>query len=980
MRGPAPEGRAPTSGNHSTAVPWSRENSTLRVGTREVPAWAACGCTTRPEMITRFFSLSASHDHEDPVQRILAIDSLLPDSDALAGMLASDPSPQVRAAAAKRCGNRDALLWALKTDTEPDVHSAVVEALANMLAGDGDAQHVKTLMGDGTLLDAVRAEVAKQVGDSDLKRAVIAAIADEAVLADLASHAPSADTRIAAAERVHSPEALRKLVDVAGTKDRGVFRIAKQRLDAIKDRNAQDIEADAVLSLLEALATKPGPILTELVELDRRWQALEMRGEKARLARCDAARGQVQARLDREQDEYRSRSRFEAGLRESLELLPTRAAADPVDMLRSELADLRAEALTLQVKGATERLDDATARLDAIEAERRVFAEAEVLAIEAEQLAAGTYIDDAKLPKRWQMLDRSIRTPELTRRFEAAMTVVEQRRLAHVKAAQEEASAVRQRTHALLHTAEQSLAAGHLKESRAASDEIKAMRSLAGTLPKPTVQRLSRLNQQLVELERWQSFGQQNARTQLCERAEALLSEIDPRELAQGVQKLRDDWKALDAQYAGVPKALWERFDRACEKAYAPAAKYLAELAAQRKEARKQREDFISAALAHAPTLLAEPRDFRGIERWLRTTDDAWRDKNLGSLEPRLWKKLDARLKEVLGPLRDTLGQAREEAKAVRQGLINEAVALAAQAMDRDSPAKVKALQGRWQEHAKSMSLPQRDERVLWEQFRVACDAVFSARQSKRKEDDDRKHAHRRELEEIVTRLDQLVEARDQDDQSVRKALREAGEQWRVKANASDPAARALDGRFRHAKSAVETMLAARARGRETAVWDTLASKARLCEALDELVQSGAEGDALNARIDAIKSDWEALPAMPSAWEQKIFARREGALKALAEPAGAAAYIARIERGSSARAEGLLELELLLGLETPADLQQQRLALQVKQLRDRFKNAVTAGADSAGERLREWCALPGIIEGRDKDRRERVFGAIKLKR
>ena len=70
--------------------------------------------------------------------------------------------------------------------------------------------------------------------------------------------------------------------------------------------------------------------------------------------------------------------------------------------------------------------------------------------------------------------------------------------------------------------------------------------------------------------------------------------------LAAEVQKLRAEWKALDQQHAGVPKALWERFDRACETAYAPAARYFTELAAQRKDARKRRDAFIEAAAAQA--------------------------------------------------------------------------------------------------------------------------------------------------------------------------------------------------------------------------------------------------------------------------------------------------------------------------------------------------------------------------------------------
>jgi hypothetical protein len=108
------------------------------------------------------------------------------------------------------------------------------------------------------------------------------------------------------------------------------------------------------------------------------------------------------------------------------------------------------------------------------------------------------------------------------------------------------------------------------------------LKTAAGTLPKPTTQRLSRLVQQLTDLERWESFGQHNARVQLCERAEALAAQTDPAQLAQDVQKLRNEWKALDQQHAGVPKSLWERFDRACEKAYAPAARHFAELAARK--------------------------------------------------------------------------------------------------------------------------------------------------------------------------------------------------------------------------------------------------------------------------------------------------------------------------------------------------------------------------------------------------------------
>ena len=111
-----------------------------------------------------------------------------------------------------------------------------------------------------------------------------------------------------------------------------------------------------------------------------------------------------------------------------------------------------------------------------------------------------------------------------------------------------------------------------------------------------------------------------------------------------------------------------------------------------------------------------------------------------------------------------------------------------------------------------------------------------------------------------------------------------------------------------------------------------------------------------------------------------MLARRDAASRALTDPSAVVDHVKRIEQVAAARRDGLLELELLLGLDSPPELQSQRLALQVKQLRDRFKSAVTVTAESAGERLADWCAQPGVIDARDRARCERVFTAVKRNR
>ena len=939
-------------------------------------------------MITNLFSRTALHQHADPAQRILGVTALPPDSGELTQLLVADPAPEVRIAVAQRCVDLTALASAWETEADAAVRLALASALGEMLVRTQDGALAHALLAADRCTDAIRIEVARRAEDAARRRAAIAGIRNEAALVELALLAGHAETRMAAAECVRTPDGLRKLADAAKNKDHGVARFARQRIEAMKHGVEQAAEAEAIIAQLEALAAEPGPILTAVIELNRRWQALDMTGETARLERCDIARQPIQARFEREQNEQRARLQFERRLSAWIEALGSTpsAAPDALTAQRAELAALRDAARGRGDDAALARLDQAEQRIAGWEAAIEALAGTLALVLEAEQLAAGTSIDHAELPARWQALPRTIRTPELTRRFEAAMTTVEQRRLAQIQSTQHETNAARLQVHALLHTAEQALAAGQVQAARAAADEIKTLKTGAGLLPKPTTQRLGRLVQQLVELERWESFGQQNARVQLCERAEtAATRSLDPPQLALEVQKLRSEWKALDQQHAGVPKALWGRFDGACEKAYAPAIRYFAELAAQRRETRKRREEFIAAAAAHAPTLLAEPVDWRALERWLRETEHGWREGDLGSVDPGAWKKFDLRFKTALAPLREALSGSRDRAKAGRQALIDAVTALSLKAMEREVPSQIKAIQARWQAEAKELSLAQRDERALWTKFRAACDAVFDARMSKRKEEDGRRNEHRHTLQELCRQLEQLARDAGKEDQELRHTLRDLQDQWKQKSGASSPDLRDLESRFTKGRTTLEATLSARVRSREAAVWQTLAAKERLCEELDALVRSGGgsapvEAESVEAHSAAAQERWMALPALQGAWEKKMLARRDAALGALSDAAAGGKYLARIEQGAAARREGLVELELLLGMDSPPEFQPQRLALQVKKLKERFSSAATTGAVTAGERLLAWCAQPGVADALDRQRCERIVARVEQAR
>ena len=157
-------------------------------------------------MINNLFSRQPQHLNPDPAQRALGINELEPDSDDVARLLTTDPSPQVRIAAARRCTDPAKLAHAWSAETDDVVRAALAASL-------GDA------------LDAVH--------DVPERNRIIDSVHDENLLIGLALEAGHAETRKAAAARVNTTGGLARIAEGAKSKDRGVAKLAQQRLHGV---------------------------------------------------------------------------------------------------------------------------------------------------------------------------------------------------------------------------------------------------------------------------------------------------------------------------------------------------------------------------------------------------------------------------------------------------------------------------------------------------------------------------------------------------------------------------------------------------------------------------------------------------------------------------------------------------------------------------------------------------------------------------
>src|SRR5688572_17626017 len=159
-------------------------------------------------MFTERLFRSASH-HADPARRVIAVATLTPESDELAALFATDPAPEVRIAAAKRCGNLNVIASAWENEPDAPVRAALAAALGTLLSESADGANA--LLGAAQCTDAIRAHVACRTRDGERCCSAIDAIREEALLVELALIAEHAGTRMAAAKRVRTPEWLRKL-------------------------------------------------------------------------------------------------------------------------------------------------------------------------------------------------------------------------------------------------------------------------------------------------------------------------------------------------------------------------------------------------------------------------------------------------------------------------------------------------------------------------------------------------------------------------------------------------------------------------------------------------------------------------------------------------------------------------------------------------------------------------------------------------
>ena len=185
--------------------------------------------------------------------------------------------------------------------------------------------------------------------------------------------------------------------------------------------------------------------------------------------------------------------------------------------------------------------------------------------------------------------------------------------------------------------------------------------------------RIEKLKPQLDELRDWHAFAAEPKKASLCEQMEQLVdSQLPPREKADAIQLLQDQWRELMSADQQSDQALWERFRAAADAAWAPCREHFAELGRERADNLSKRIALCEQLSHYLESLQGkQDTDWAAVAEVRRTAPQEWsRYQPVRFTDARdVSKQFSAQLKQ----LDDLLDQAASTNIAAMESLIAEA-------------------------------------------------------------------------------------------------------------------------------------------------------------------------------------------------------------------------------------------------------------------------------------------------------------------
>ena len=947
--------------------------------------------------------------HKDFAVRKIAVGRLsvekAEDVDVLEQLASADPHAEVRRAAIVKVINLVLLCELLAKENSKELKPALQQRIAEVISDDDNGvdpeQKLKSL---AELSDPALYQYVLQNSEAhQLQMAAIEHVDDQEKLEQLAIDGKVAKVRQIAASRLTDFAKLQNVANASKGKDKSVFRIVKERLDERKEeerkRQEEQAECERLCGAIESHSRTAIEPLYEpkLNHLLKQWGELESEHKpvfeerfQSALSVCQKALGEYQAEEHKRQQEGEknrdAQNELEEAYRvieEAFALVKDTADVKDVDfpaiqgVLKTQLVRWEEAASVVTPDGSLKgRFNKATKDLEQfLEAahclidnkERLVAATEAVTDIDRRDLNSVVEAKKSisKLLKKitWPTL---VKTPLLIQSAQASIDQLEKYEQQLHEQKKQNIDVIKKH----LKTLEEEIAAGKLK---AANKRVRDTQNVLKRIPIKDAERyqqmLRKVTVSLNELRDWQGYATTPKKQQLCEQMEALIdSDLEAQELADQIKLLQQEWRSLGQAEPKLEQDLWRRFKEAGDKAFEPCRAFFSEQASNRQGNLESRKQLCQQLQDYLNNM-----DWDGTVEWNKVLDiiklakQEWR--SYSPVERKANQPVQDEFDKLLDQLQGKLDGERDNNAKKKEELVQQVIALIEHEDLDFAIGEAKRLQQDW----KKIGLVQRKvDHQLWKSFREACDKVFERRQQRWDEEQALREGNQEKAAAVCDALEEFLAS------PADVLLESKGrlKQFKEDFSATMPLPKAVADELRKRFNGLSDQLIAKIdqakHQAENQRFDKLWEKASICDELETSIISGSLSE---DTLSEFKERWSDTGELPDAAVVAMNARFDSAIDAFSEN-NPDMLTQILPENTHKRHELALRMEIVTGVDSPAEDQQKRMELQVNRLSQSLTGA--SGDEKLDERralLIQWCALGPVDSEESSSWQERFVKA-----
>lgn len=767
-------------------------------------------------------------------------------------------------------------------------------------------------------LQKAQDEVVRQKSKEQQRHAyqqqIEAAFGNEDALLALLLACDFADGRYLAAQHLHSSAHLEKALQATKNIDKRVAKLMQTRLDQLSHQEQVQQAAQACVKQAEDLLSQEMILANQLIELDK---------QAARLQPFPSEYQEQFAQL-----RERLQSRMNAQIELQRQLLQTLQEMQQVQ----DFSALDMQSQCAQWKALIEQC---ASNPLAVALPKNLIADVQTKLAQTENAW-----------RRWQQTLVTVPVVELDSHEQNSPTEiapalsenstsnVNKPVAEHVKKAELVLTLSLAQIEELVDQFEASIEQGSIQNARQIEKKLQEVdtkqRYRQFNLSTQLKDRLNGARKQLSNLMSWAKWSGNVSRDELINTAEQLATlSLSPEEIVETVSALREQWKQMESKSGGAPKELWLRFDAACNLVYAPAAQHFQQQADLRSTNLAKAEQLLAQFSVDAERVLHDFQDWKSVHTQIMTMQSEW--KKLGPIDRKDKVRIESAFSALLATLKTPLAQKQQEEISSREGMIAEVEAM--DVSQKSSIDQLRSLQQRWQVQAASLPLPRRDEQQLWERFRAACDGVFEKKRVLAESADQQRMKNLTAKQAICQKL---ANAQPLEPANIQGLIEKANAEWRsighVPRSQEQQIEKEFQTQIQSLQQAIERQRTIELQQKTTRFSEGLS----LCQQLEMTLESDP---AWPEKTSLLATSWAALEIDDGKCGDlyKALQRRfANAIKINQDDIDG--FRQQLKENTAQWDAVCLHLEILLGVDSPADLSAERLKKQVEVLQSALRN------------------------------------------